>query len=167
MGSAFKSQLCHHTHNVTSITGPLCNIISYLCPLGLLGLDYTFCFQSMPISTIVSTIASFQRKPITLTYCELCHFTKALWGQEEVLDTQYRPFHLKRIPIRYLLAISSPKSPRKSCQQFSIFPPPFIQLLFHLRTACPFSQPSPPVPFLISQPFFIQSTCAYLNPDTQ
>lgn len=117
-------------HSVVSITGRPCNIVSYPCTHAFAG-PGLHCFQPMPILTTRSFIASFQRKPTTLIYCKLCHFTKALWSQTEVLGTQYRTFH-----IRYLLAMSSPKSPRKCSQQeFSIFPAPFIQALPHSRIA--------------------------------
>lgn len=29
LGSVFKSQLCYYPHNVASLTGPPCNIISF------------------------------------------------------------------------------------------------------------------------------------------
>ena len=42
----------------------------------LLGQDHNIRFQPVPISTTLSSTAGFQRKPVTLTYCRLCHSTK-------------------------------------------------------------------------------------------
>lgn len=59
----------------------------------VLGLDPTILFQPMSTLTLFRSIAGFQRKPITLTSREPCRFTKAFWGQVEVLGTSLS-FHL-------------------------------------------------------------------------
>lgn len=82
-----------------------------------------------------------------------------------------RPVQVKRALIRYLLGNSAP-APKVSREKVSkgvldLSIPP-LSSLSSTTPDCPsLSQPFPPVPFLISQPFFIQSICAELNPGTQ
>lgn len=93
MGSVFKSQLCNYAHNGGSMPAHHGTSSHIQVPICSLSLDNTTLFRPLSILTILSSIVGFQRKPITLTSCELCHFSKAFGGQVEVLSTSL-PFHL-------------------------------------------------------------------------